>query len=88
MMAQGGVLFKFILVLYKFILLMGQGGVLFKFILALYKFILLKGRAFSQYEVLFDWDIMRIGESDDPEMLNIRLNGDRMEVVDSFKYLI
>ena len=26
MMAQGGVLFKFILVLYKFILLMGQGG--------------------------------------------------------------
>ena len=57
MMAQGGVLFKFILVLYKFILLMGQGGVLFKFILALYKFILLKGRAFSQHEVLFDWDI-------------------------------
>ena len=34
-----------------------RGGVLFKFILALYKFILLKGRAFSQHEVLFDWDI-------------------------------
>ena len=24
---------------------------------------------------------------DDPEMLNIRLNGDRMKVVKSFKYL-
>ena len=31
--------------------------------------------------------VMKIGESDDPEMLNIRLNGDRMELVDSFKYL-
>merc|ERR1712121_55348 len=31
--------------------------------------------------------VMRIGGSEEPEMLNIRLNGDMVEVVDSFKYL-
>lgn len=31
--------------------------------------------------------VMRIGGSEEPEVLNIRLNGEVMEVVDSFKYL-
>ena len=31
--------------------------------------------------------VMRIGGSDYKEILNIRLNGGRMEVVDSFKFL-
>ena len=32
-------------------------------------------------------EVMSVGESDDPAILNIMLNGGRMEVVNSFKFL-
>ena len=31
--------------------------------------------------------VMSVGASEDPAILNIMLNGERMEVVNSFKYL-